>query len=210
VPNFENLKKQAKLYLRWHREGYYPIAAQIRSVLTRYRDLSDRQALACDFKLSDAQELVARKSGFESWQALKKGTRAMSASALQETAKPFLAAAEPQLFVADIKASCDFFTEKLGFAVGFVYGDPPFYGQVFRDGARLNLRHVDSPIFDAQTRAAEDLLSATIIVADIKPLFLQYQAGGVMFHQTLRTEPWGARTFIVADLDGNLIAFSGG
>jgi hypothetical protein len=31
----------------------------------------------------------------------------------------------------------------------------------------------------------------------------------VSFHQSLRTEPWGARTFIVQDPDGNLIAFSG-
>ncbi|MGH9791593.1 MAG: VOC family protein, partial [Candidatus Acidiferrales bacterium] len=24
MPNIENLKKQAKQYLRWHRERYYP------------------------------------------------------------------------------------------------------------------------------------------------------------------------------------------
>jgi catechol 2,3-dioxygenase-like lactoylglutathione lyase family enzyme len=41
--------------------------------------------------------------------------------------KPVITAAEPQLFVADIKASCDFFTGKLGFAVAFIHGEPPFY-----------------------------------------------------------------------------------
>jgi len=30
----------------------------------------------------------------------------------------------------------------------------------------------------------------------------------VVFHQVLKTEPWGARTFIVRDLDGNLILFA--
>jgi uncharacterized glyoxalase superfamily protein PhnB len=35
------------------------------------------------------------------------------------------------------------------------------------------------------------------------------QAAGVRFHQTLRTEPWGARTFIVRDPEGNLILFAG-
>ena len=30
MPNLENLKKQAKLILRWHRERHYPVAAQIR------------------------------------------------------------------------------------------------------------------------------------------------------------------------------------
>jgi catechol 2,3-dioxygenase-like lactoylglutathione lyase family enzyme len=126
-----------------------------------------------------------------------------------ETAKPFLTAAEPQLFVGDIAAARDFYTGKLGFQLAFLYGDPPFYGQVVRDGARLNLRHVDCPMFDPALRAREDLLSATILLDKIEPLFLEYQAKGVGFHQTLRTEPWGARTFIVADPDGNLIAFSG-
>ena len=28
MPNIENLKKQAKQYLRWHRERYYPVAAK--------------------------------------------------------------------------------------------------------------------------------------------------------------------------------------
>jgi len=41
MPNLENLKKQAKLILRWHRDRYYPVAAQIRAVLPRYRQLSD-------------------------------------------------------------------------------------------------------------------------------------------------------------------------
>ena len=210
MPNLENLRKQAKLYLRWHRDGYYPVAAQIRSILVRYGNLSDRQVLEHSFRLSDAQELVARKAGFESWQALTKGIDSMTASAAQTTSKPTLLFAEPQLFVANIKASCNFYVDKLAFRIAFVYGDPPFYAQVFRDGARLNLQHVDGPVFDGHFRANErDALSATIVLDDAKPLFLEFQSAGVTFHQTLRTEPWGARTFIVRDLDGNLIAFAG-
>src|SRR5215471_19065411 len=113
-----------------------------------------------------------------------------------ETAKPLLTAAEPQLFVADIAAARDFYTQKLGFQLAFLHGDPPFYGQVVRDAAHLNLRHVDRPVFDAGLRAKEDLLSATILLDHIEPLFREYQAKGVAFHQALRTEPWGARTFI--------------
>ncbi len=119
-----------------------------------------------------------------------------------------LITAEPQLFVSDIKASCAFFEEKLGFDLEFVYGTPPFYAQVVRDGARLNLRQVDRPVIDRAAAADEDLLSVTIVVDHAKPLFLEYQETGVEFHQTLRTEPWGAVTFIVTDPDGNLIAFA--
>jgi catechol 2,3-dioxygenase-like lactoylglutathione lyase family enzyme len=212
MPSLENLRKQAKLILRWHRDQYYPVAAQIRAVLPRYQHMTDRQVLAAPFKLSDAQELVARQSGFESWQALKTGVATMTSPAAKTSSRPVLTAAEPQLFVSDIKAACDFFTAKLGFSVVFVYGEPPFYGQVQRDAARLNLRHVDAPIIDPALRDRESLLSAALTVdtaEDIKQLYLEFQAAGVTFAQPLKHEPWGARDFIVQDPDGNLVLFAG-
>ena len=127
-------------------------------------------------------------------------------------ARPVLSAIAAQLFVADIKRSCDFFTEKLGFAVAFVYGEPPFYAQVRRDRARVNLRCVAAPVIDPALRERESLLSADIAVdtaEEIKQLFLELQAAGVDFNQTLRREPWGARNFIIRDPDGNLILFAG-
>jgi len=212
MPNIENLRKQAKQYLRWHRERYYPVAARIRAALPRFRHLSDEQILDATFKLADAQELVAREKGFESWQALKSGAHAMIHKSGQAVSRPILSSTEAQLFVADIKASCDFYTDKLGFTVAFVYGDPPFYGQVTRDHARLNLRVVCEPVFAGNIREREHLLSASLTVAtaaEIKELFLSYQAAGVLFGQTLKKEPWGARTFTVQDPDGNLILFAG-
>ncbi len=62
----------------------------------------------------------------------------MTVTQAESVAKPTLLAAEPQLFVADIAASTEFYCTKLGFAVAFTYGKPPFYGQVFRDGARCS------------------------------------------------------------------------
>ena len=209
MPNLENLKKQAKLYLRWHRDRYYPVAARVRVVLPSYRHLSDREVLAHSFQLSDAQELIARKAGFESWEALRKGVVTMTKTQADDLAAPTLVAAEPQIFVSDIIASCDFYTKKLGFSVAFTYGEPAFYGQVLRDGARLNLRCLDKPVLDPELRDSELLLSASITLDDAKPLFLEYQAADVPFAQTLKTEPWGARTFIVRDPDGNLILFAG-
>lgn len=211
MPNLENLRKQAKLYLRWHASGYHPAAAQIRSALPRFTDLSDRQVLSSDFQLSDAQELVARKNGFETWAALIKGIDAMTPSGPNDTTTSTILAAEPQLFVSDLGLALSFYHDRMGFAVVFSYGDPPFYAQVARGGARLNLRSVSGPVFDGEFRTLEpDALSATVTLDDAKPLFLELREAGVAFHQTLRTEPWGARTFIVRDPDGNLIAFAGG
>ena len=212
MPSFENLKKQAKLILRWHRDRYYPVAAQIRAILPRYHDMTDAEILSHRFKLSDAQEMVARQHGFASWEAMKSGLATMPDPAAPTASRPVLIQAEPQLFVADIKASCSFFTDKLGFSIAFTYGEPPFYAQVKRDGAQLNLRCVDQPVIDPATRDREELLSAAMTVAtarEIKALYLEFQAAGVSFFQNLKVEPWGARNFIVRDPDGNLILFAG-
>jgi catechol 2,3-dioxygenase-like lactoylglutathione lyase family enzyme len=212
MPNLENLKKQAKRYLRWHRDGYYPVAAMIRETLPRFRHLNDSQVLKAEFKLSDAQELVARQLGFEAWQPLKAGAATMKRQAKSTTPSVVLSSTEAQLYVANVKSSCDFFTLKLGFAIVFVYGDPPFYAQVRRDNARLNLRLVCEPVFVGNIRIREHLLSATIMVdtaAQIKQLFAEFDRAGVPFHQTLKKEPWGAKNFIILDPDGNLILFAG-
>lgn len=117
---------------------------------------------------------------------------------------------EPQLFTADLAASLAFYTSVLGFRTSFTYGNPPFYAQVARDGARINLRLVHGPVFAPDFRMREaDPLAATVVLADPEPLFRAWQAAGVPFHKPLRTEPWGARTFVVRDPDGNLIAFAG-
>ena len=126
--------------------------------------------------------------------------------------RPAIESTEAQLFVADVEASCDFYTAKLGFTVAFVYGDPPIYGQVTRDGARLNLRAVGEPVYIDDIREREQLLSASLTVAttnEVERLFSDYEAAKVRFGQPLRTEPWGAMTFVVIDPDGNLILFAG-
>jgi catechol 2,3-dioxygenase-like lactoylglutathione lyase family enzyme len=222
MPNLENLKKQAKQILRWHRERHYPVAAQIRAHLPRFLNMPDSAILAASFKLSDAQEIVARQQGFDSWQALKTGLPTTSlklkpSPSKSAPSKATIVGAEPQLFVSDIQRSCEFFREKLGFSLVFSYGKPPYYAQVRRDAARLNLRcveprSVERPVSESTVREREELLSVSMTVAtadEIKLLFLEFQSTGVAFHQTLKKQPWGARNFVVKDPDGNLLLFAG-
>jgi catechol 2,3-dioxygenase-like lactoylglutathione lyase family enzyme len=212
MPNLENLKKQAKLILRWHREGHYPVAAQIREHLPRFLNMPDSEILAASFKLSDAQEIVARQQGFESWQALKAGLSTKSPKVKSPPSRAKIVSAEPQLFVTDVERSCEFFREKLGFSLVFSYGKPPYYAQVARDAARLNLRYVERTVIESTVRDREELLSASMTVAtadEIKLLFLEFQSAGVAFHQTLKKQPWGAKNFVVKDPDGNLLLFAG-
>ena len=121
-------------------------------------------------------------------------------------------AAEPVIFVADVTAAADFYVQRLGFRIVFLHGEPPYYGQVARDGARLNLRCVDRPPIDPVLRDRKQLLSAAVTLAtrdDVEHLAAEFDAAAVSFFQRLATQPWGAMNFIVRDLDANLILFAG-
>ena len=208
--NFDNLKKQAKLLVRWHRAGNYSVGGRIRG-LPRYRNLTDVEALALRFPLSEAQEIIALEAGYANWAALKAG---LSTLPKQDQAfgrpGPVLKSAVPVLFVANVQTSAAFFRDSLGFAIDFLHGNPPFYGSVSRDAARLHLRFVHEPVFAPGVREREHgLLSAFVDVGNVKDLFAEYKAVGVDFVHPLRKEPWGASTFIVLDPDGNWICFAG-
>jgi catechol 2,3-dioxygenase-like lactoylglutathione lyase family enzyme len=184
--------------------------------------MPDSEILAASFKLSDAQEMIARQQGFASWQALKTGFSKTppkvkssffkSAPSNSAPSKATIIGAEPQLFVGDMQRSCDFFCEKLGFTLVFSYGKPPYYAQVGRDAVRLNLRCVERRVIESTVRDREELLSVSMTVAttdEIKLLFLEFQSAGVTFRQTLKKQPWGAKNFVVQDPDGNLLLFAG-
>jgi uncharacterized glyoxalase superfamily protein PhnB len=123
-------------------------------------------------------------------------------------AAPGFTAAEPCLFVTDFIRARDFYVGKLGFTLETAWGDPPFYGLVARGAARLALRHVDEPVFRDGVRERDQLLSASLTLAssaDIDALHAAWAAAGVEIIKPLGDEPWGARTFIIRDPDGNLM-----
>jgi catechol 2,3-dioxygenase-like lactoylglutathione lyase family enzyme len=208
--NLDNLRKQAKLLVRWHRDRNYSVGGRIRA-LARYRNLTDVEALALKFPLSEAQEIIALEAGYASWAALKAGLAGEVQGPRKSAGEaPVLKTALPVVFVSDVRATAEYFREKLGFEVDFLHGNPPFYGSVSRGGARLHLRFVHEPPISAGVREREgSLISAFLEVENVKSLFGEYKAAGVDFAHPLRKEPWGATAFIVLDPDGNGICFAG-
>ena len=60
--------------------------------------------------------------------------------------------AKADVFIQNLKPGA---VTKLGFAIDFLYGQPPFYGSVSRGGACLHLRFVHEPVFKAGVREEE-------------------------------------------------------
>jgi catechol 2,3-dioxygenase-like lactoylglutathione lyase family enzyme len=210
-PNLDNLRKRAKTLVRQHREGFYPLAAKLRLAVPRFAKLSDREILDAPFTLADAQRLVAREAGYADWALAAKELGKMSiattpAASVPETAR--LCIAYPQLFVADVPRAAKFYEKTLGFSIAYLYGEPPFYALVTRDGIGLNLRCVVPPPVDSALREKKSLLGASIITNGVKALFLEFKERGADLAQTLTEQPWGATDFIVRDPDGNLLCFA--
>ena len=208
MPTLETFRKQAKLLVRWHKEGNHSVAGRIR-LLRRHAHLTDREALAHRFTLAEAQEIVAREAGHVSWAALKSFCSEASGGARPPLPELRIAAAVPVLFVADVRKSGSFYRDALGFSVDFLHGEPPFYGSVSRDRARLHLKWVHEPVFAPGRIEAEGLIMAFLPVENVKALYAEYSAAGVPLRQKLTRQAWGGTDFHIVDPDGNVIAFVG-
>jgi catechol 2,3-dioxygenase-like lactoylglutathione lyase family enzyme len=206
MPTIETYRKQAKLLLRWHRDGNYSMGEKVRK-LERYRSFTDREVLEFKFTLTLAQEIVALESGYPTWTALKAATAGASKAPRASAGPPLLKKVIPILLVRDVTASAAFFEQKLGFEIDFLHGLPPFYGSVSRDGVCLHLRFVHEPTFAQIAAQEESLLCASIEVSNVKGLFEEFKGRQVEFGQTLAKQAWGGTDFHVRDLDGNVISF---
>ena len=70
-PHIEHLKKQAKDLLRDQRAGDRRLCSALKAYLPRLAQRTDDEVLAADITLHDAQHIVARQYGFQSWTALR-------------------------------------------------------------------------------------------------------------------------------------------
>jgi len=107
----------------------------------------------------------------------------------------------PQLLVAHIGQSIEFYTKQLGFSLDFKYED--FYAGIVKDGHSIHLKSGIPPGKDGKNR--EDL-NITFSVNNIERLYEEIQSKAIKIDQPLRDMPYG-KEFYIADPDGNRIAF---
>jgi uncharacterized glyoxalase superfamily protein PhnB len=118
-----------------------------------------------------------------------------------------LTSVTPILFVTDVPTTAEYFRDKLGFAIDFLYGTPPFYGAVSRDTVCIHLRCVHQPNFAELAAREVSLILATIEVADVLALCKEFTDRGAEIAQVPTKQVWGGTDFHVRDPDGNVISF---
>lgn len=110
----------------------------------------------------------------------------------------------PQLLVADLERSLEFYTRDLGFRIAFRYGD--FYSGITKDGFSLHLKAGLPSIAERageQTDQHVDMVFSVNAIEDIYETFVRKET---VFLQPLRQMEYG-KEFYLADPDGYVIAF---
>jgi catechol 2,3-dioxygenase-like lactoylglutathione lyase family enzyme len=203
VNDVENLRKRAKRVVRDHRAGQVTLAERLRQGLPRFEGMTDAEVLGARFALSDARQLIAHELGFASWADL---TRASDLPSRSSRVRNVAWRSYAQVFVRDVARSTAWYRDVLGFEVEYSYGKPPFYAQLRRSEAVFNLRGTGSSPW-VSLPGEEELMAVRVEVGDVKAPFLEVRDKGAAIHRSLRVEPWGQVTFVVCDLDDNLISF---
>ena len=113
----------------------------------------------------------------------------------------------PILLVSNVTKSAGFYRDTLGFEIDFLYGEPPYYGSVSRDGVCIHLRHVHDPNFSEIAAREPSLILASFEVDDVTALSAEFRGRGAAFAQDLVKQDWGGTDFHVRDPDGNVVSF---
>lgn len=104
----------------------------------------------------------------------------------------------PGIGVSDMARAEAFYTEVLGFAVGFRNGDPVAFTLLERDAAEVHL-------LLAPGHRGPPFNVAHLIVEDVDALHARCVAAGAPIRKALADTDHGMRAFVVADPDGNTI-----
>ncbi len=110
----------------------------------------------------------------------------------------------PVLRVSDIARSLAFYSDRLGFAVEFVYES--FYAGVCRDGCHIHLKGSPPPPRDKIAFDREEHIDIYIGVQSAEALSERFASVGVAFVVPLRHMPYGTE-FYVRDPDGYILGF---
>ena len=103
----------------------------------------------------------------------------------------------PVFFVTDVSTSLAFYRERLGFDIGWAWGDPPTHANVCRGRISINLTSNPSAAGGAQ---------AYVSLKGVDAYFAELRERNVALGE-LADRPYGMRDFAVIDPNENRLVF---
>lgn len=125
----------------------------------------------------------------------------------QANSRPRLRAVTPDLIVSDLQRSIDFYCQKLGFVEPSVWGEPPCFAMINRDGFELML---SVPEDGARVRpnGPDGVWDLFLSIMDVAAEIVALQAAGVLIDKGPTDTFYGMREIEVLDPDGHRLCFA--
>jgi uncharacterized glyoxalase superfamily protein PhnB len=121
---------------------------------------------------------------------------------------PQILGVAPVLLVRDVVASANYFRDKLGFSYDRLWGEPPGFCMVRRDGQTIMLSQAPAEAkLIPHWRVVEQMWNAYFWVEDVEALYAEYKKSGAKIDYEVELKPYGVKEFGVQDLDDHDIAF---
>lgn len=121
--------------------------------------------------------------------------------------RPRFLAVAPVLLVRDVVAAAAYYRDALGFGYDRLWGCPPDFAMVERDGLTIMLSQASPGVAQrSHEKAATGMWHTYLWVDDVDAVFAEVSARGATIDYGLATKPYGVREFGVRDLDGHDLA----
>jgi catechol 2,3-dioxygenase-like lactoylglutathione lyase family enzyme len=106
----------------------------------------------------------------------------------------------PVISTADIRSTLEWYVRVLGFREHFVYGDPPVYAGLERDGVLLYVTH--DPALASALKKSGAHPDIFLWVEGIDEVFETHRMRGAKIIEPLADRAWDARQYVVEDPNG--------
>jgi uncharacterized glyoxalase superfamily protein PhnB len=110
----------------------------------------------------------------------------------------------PILATHDVPAALEFYKDVLGFESSWTWGEPPTFGSV--SFANVAVMFNLQPALAKQVEGHQHWFK----VEDVDKLYDLHRTNGATIVSTIEDKPWGAREYVVRDLNGYHLRFAGG
>jgi uncharacterized glyoxalase superfamily protein PhnB len=108
--------------------------------------------------------------------------------------------AVPVISAADVGLTVDYYARVLGFREHFVFGEPPVYAGIERDGVLLYITH--DPAMARALKAADLHPDVFLWVDDVDQAYAEHRRCGAKIVEDIADRPWDARQYVVEDPNG--------
>jgi uncharacterized glyoxalase superfamily protein PhnB len=108
--------------------------------------------------------------------------------------------AVPVIATADVRSTVGYYTQVLGFVEHFMFGDPPVYAGVERDGVLLYISKDEK--LAAALKSSDLHPDVFLWVEDVDRAFGDHKQRGAKIVENIANRPWDARQYVVEDPNG--------